>query len=106
MSTRISVRGAMNSVGLDRGGKYREAGRAGPDAVAGDADDGGLVDVAGADEAVRISSVFRFSSEAPFRYRVGLSAECGWLPGVNISCAGEQTLAACAPPVGSWERRD
>lgn len=38
-------------IGGGGGGTYGEAGGRGPSAVAGGADDGGFVDVAGADEA-------------------------------------------------------
>ena len=51
--------GAGGAVG--EGASYVEARRGGPDAVAGRADDAGLVDVAGADEACRAGLAVRIN---------------------------------------------
>ena len=65
--------------GLDLGGGDGEACARGPDAVAGAAEDGGLVDVAGANEAVEKGvSVLRCS--------MGGSMEEEAVPRVNVCC--------------------
>ena len=65
--------------GLDLGGRDGEAWACGPDAVAGAAEDGGLVDVAGANEARKEGvSVLRPSESGSAMERA--------VPRVNVCC--------------------
>lgn len=81
--------GAGGAVG--EGASYVEARRGRPDAVAGRADDAGLVEVAGADEACRAELAVRIHMDGEagldsfqmaclgFRWRVPVNIFCGKL---------------------------
>ena len=80
---------------LHFGGRDGEAGAGGPDAVAGVVEDGGAVDVAGADEAGRVGGLV-------WDVGGGGTSLCG-VPGVNVCCAW-RWLAGLIPLVCARER--
>ncbi len=70
---------------MREGSSYVEAGRSGPDAVAGRADDAGLVDMAGADEACR-AGLAQHDRRSWALFQIGMSGDRRRVPRVNIGC--------------------